>query len=286
MTSVDAGRLAERLAGLLGVSRLGHARRCGGEAGALVAVEGIDGAGSTTVSHLLVQVLGALGLRTIYTKEPTGSPIGALIRRMLRGREEGAEPEVLAHLFTADRLHHLYLQVVAPGARGVVGAAAGGYIVVLDRYKYSTAAYQSADTHPQSTYTIRDLLSLNDAAPPPHILVYLDVEPETAIARIEARGTPREAMENVETLRRARRAYHRLLALLEEEPEWPTRREPRWARKLRAAGVEPHCLYQPGLPAPTVIRIDANKPLERVALEAAKAVAEALLEQGIVRREA
>lgn len=105
-----------------------------------VVLEGLDGAGTTTQTKLLVERLTARGIPAIATHEPTSGPIGTLIRRALRHdwpRPEGelgsVEPPswaTLALLFAADRLEHLQ-RVVDP-------ALAQGKVVVSDRYDLST----------------------------------------------------------------------------------------------------------------------------------------------------
>ena len=275
-------RIAEAVASKLGVARLSP-RRCRDSGverrvGLLVAVEGIDGAGTTTVSRVLVDALSALGLPAVYTKEPTSSPVGSLIRTILSSRAR-IEPELLAHLFIADRVYHVYEERVVPEARGVAGAVSAGYIVVADRYKYSNAAYQSKEADPTSSYTIRDILALNEVIPPAHILVYLDVEPTVAYERIRARKYL-ELYENPGMLAAVRRAYHALLKLLAETPETPS--GAKWAVKIeRHTRLPIRCLY-PEETYPSIITVDANKALEDVVLETTIRVLRTLLDLSLI----
>ncbi len=289
---LDTESVARLVASELGVERLAR-RLCDTprgavEAGLLVAVEGIDGAGVTTISRILVGVFESLAGRAVYTKEPTGSPIGSLIRLILGGYVEKVRaPEALAHLFVADRVHHFYEYEVVSGARGVAGALAAGYIVVVDRYKYSNAVYQSILVEPgRSVYSVERILSLNEIVPPAHILVYLDADPEVALERIRGSRARLEMPETLETLERVRRAYGELLDALEARPEWPRSEfePPLWAMKLtRITGLDYTCLYPPRGPrAPLVIRVDANKPLEEVALQAARRTLETVIETGLM----
>ena len=50
-----------------------------------VVLEGLDGAGTTTQSELLTAALQRRGERCHTTREPTGGPIGKLLRAALRG---------------------------------------------------------------------------------------------------------------------------------------------------------------------------------------------------------
>ena len=75
-----------------------------------------------------------------------------------------------------DRQEHVE-NVIAPALRAEK-------IVILDRYYFSTAAYQGA--HGGDAESI---LSENESfAPQPDLLVLLDVSPEVGLARIRERG--------------------------------------------------------------------------------------------------
>ena len=66
--------------------------------GALIVIEGIDGAGSTTQSELLIEWLARSGIPAVLTSEPSKGPIGVTIREHLARRIElgGPEAEALA----------------------------------------------------------------------------------------------------------------------------------------------------------------------------------------------
>lgn len=163
--------------------------------GVLIALEGIDGSGLTTHSKLLVEALNRLGYKAVYTKEPTRGPIGQVIRGMLKSRPD---PRILALLFAADRVWHLIEDPSLPG-KGVLGALSKGYIVVTDRYKYSSIAYQG------KTVGFDWVKNLNKHAPDPDILVYIKVKPEIAFKRI--------------TSQRADTEYYEILRELKENSE-------------------------------------------------------------------
>ena len=177
--------------------------RAGGLAGALVAVEGIDGSGLSTHSRLLSERLNGLGLRAVYTKEPTDGPIGRVIREMLA--QPSPNPWLMAVLFAADRLWHMYHDPSLPGV-GVEGSLREGYIVVTDRYKYSNIAYQGAMGVPRDW-----LWQVNAAARDADVIIYIDVPVDVAIRRISARSR-REAYEDPSLLAKVKGEFEEVLA--------------------------------------------------------------------------
>lgn len=104
--------------------------------GLLIAFEGIDGAGKSTHAQHLAERLAKRGERVLLRCEPTHGPEGERIRAILAGREPRPEPADEAELFRLDRQRHVN-EVIGP-------ALDEGRIVILDRYFYSTAAYQGA----------------------------------------------------------------------------------------------------------------------------------------------
>ncbi|HET6345426.1 MAG TPA: dTMP kinase, partial [Myxococcota bacterium] len=87
--------------------------------GLLVALEGIDGAGTSTQIAPLAAFLRARGRDVVTTAEPSGGPVGVLLRQALQGRPR-LDDATLALLFAADRLDHLAREVEPALARGAV----------------------------------------------------------------------------------------------------------------------------------------------------------------------
>ncbi|MBN2798005.1 MAG: dTMP kinase [Deltaproteobacteria bacterium] len=164
-------------------------------------LEGLDGAGTTTQSARLVQWLGGLGLAVQPTREPTGGPVGRLIRTTLRGEPGSPRVESLPWLFAADRADHLH-RLVEP-------ALARGAWVVSDRYLHSSLAYQSL------TQPMEQVLALNATFRAPDLTLFLDVSVDACLRRIEARtDAPREIYEERERLERISALYQQGLDLL------------------------------------------------------------------------
>jgi len=159
--------------------------------GLFIVIEGIDGSGSTTHSKLLAKALRQRGIRVAETCEPSGGPIGGMIRQVLQRRlfvADAAGPRAfawstMALLFAADRMDHLDSTVV-PALRD-------GAVVISDRYDLSSLAYQSA-TAPTGEKVVSWIRELNARAIRPDLTIVIDVPPEVAEER-RCRGAVRGA---------------------------------------------------------------------------------------------
>jgi dTMP kinase len=137
--------------------------------------EGGDGSGTTTQLELLSGRFAEPGLPPFHAAfEPTGGPVGVLVRKVLKG-EIALRPETAARLFAADRNEHLY------GPGGIVERCGRGELVASDRYTPSSLVYQGI--------TCGDQLpaSLNSSFPLPELLIFFDLDSETALKRIASR---------------------------------------------------------------------------------------------------
>jgi len=162
----------------------------------LIAIEGIDGAGKTTQAKKLVRWLMTNGINACYTSEPTNSPFGRLIKKRLRTGD--SDHRVDALLFAADRIEHYYRYIKPRLDRG--------YVVVTDRYVYSSIAYQGA-----LTGEIDWVKAINKWVPPPDIAIYVDVSPEVGLRRLSGRKMTRKTKyERIETLARVRELYQKM----------------------------------------------------------------------------
>ncbi len=166
-----------------------------GRRGWLIALEGVDGAGKTTQARLLTRWLETVGVKAVYTCEPTDGPLGRLVRKHLGGSLRFSE-ETVALLFAADRLEHLS-KVIRP-------ALEKGLTVVSDRYLHSSIAYQSA-----TTGRPRWVGQINSLAPEPDLSIFLDLPVENALERLRVRRS--EIYEREKFLRSVRRHYLRLV---------------------------------------------------------------------------
>jgi dTMP kinase len=174
--------------------------------GRLVVVEGLDGAGTTTQARLLGDRLRAEGRIVHVTAEPSGGPVGALVRQVLTRRvgagPAGAfDPASLALLFAADRLDHHAVEIAPKLAQGID--------VVSDRYTLSSLAYQGL--------AVGDLgwvEAVNGRAPAADLTLFLRARPRVALRRRRAASIDREIFEVDGFQRRVAGAYERGIARL------------------------------------------------------------------------
>lgn len=159
--------------------------------GLVIAIEGLDGAGKTTVAHKLLEALQRCGYDSTYTYEPYYS----YIREIFEYSTMKLTPIVEALLMIADRYAH-YEEVIKREVEL-------GRIVILDRYKYSTLAYQGAAGVP-----VEWLQELQKYLPNPDLSIYLDIDPEEGLRRkIGIASRSLTYFENLERLKKARKIY-------------------------------------------------------------------------------
>jgi dTMP kinase len=161
--------------------------------GWLVVVEGIDGAGKSTVLRRLAEHCSLRRLPSVLSAEPTRGPWGMKLRRSMAEGRLSLDEEL--SLFLKDRAEHVE-NVIRP-------ALAAGKTVLLDRYYISTAAYQGARGADPGA-----ILRENERfAPKPDLVLLLDFDPEGGLGRVRARGDTPNTFEELEQLRTVRRIF-------------------------------------------------------------------------------
>ena len=167
--------------------------------GLLIVFDGIDGVGKTTQSALTAQLFGERGIRCAYSKEPTSGPWGTKLRESAKAGRLSPEDEL--EYFLKDRQEHVENTI-----RPTLDA---GGVVVLDRYYFSTAAYQGI-----RGFDFWEIIERNEAfAPRPDLFFLLDLKPAGGLDRIRKRGDTPNAFENEDALTQAREMFLKAQAL-------------------------------------------------------------------------
>jgi dTMP kinase len=163
--------------------------------GLFIVIDGIDGAGKTTQAALLAQWFGEKGVLCSLSKEPTSNKWGQELRESASAGRLTIEEEL--ELFIKDRKEHISLFKPTLDAGGVV---------ILDRYYYSTVAYQGS----RGSDTDEIIARHREFAPEPDIAFVLDLPATEGIIRILNRGDEPNEFENPEALDKARKIFCRL----------------------------------------------------------------------------
>lgn len=142
--------------------------------GVLIVFEGIDGSGKTTQAARCFKRLKRSGLPVCVLREPTQGGYGMIIRSILLGQIPRKTPEEELDLFVRDRQEDVTLNIRPALNRGE--------IVLLDRYYYSTMAYQGA-----MGLDIEKIRAQNEVfSPLPDLVFIFIVSVEKGLERIRA----------------------------------------------------------------------------------------------------
>lgn len=181
--------------------------------GRFITLEGGEGAGKSAQARRLAARLRELGLETVATREPGGTPRAEALRALIlsgRLREQGPAAEAIA--FSAARIDHIDALIRPALKRGAW--------VVCDRFADSTRAYQGAAGR-LAPLLVDRLEQVVVGADRPDLTLLLDLPPEQGLARAAVRrgggeGADRFESEGVEFHHTLRGAY---LAIARSAPE-------------------------------------------------------------------
>lgn len=143
--------------------------------GLFITFEGPEGSGKSTQARLLYERLQRLGYPVILTREPGGTRIGELIRRILvdlRHTEMAPTTEML--LFSAARA-----QLVSELVRPYLNT---GGIVLCDRYADSTFAYQGYGLG-RDLEELQSITTVATGGLMPDLTFYMDLDVEMGLQR-------------------------------------------------------------------------------------------------------
>jgi len=156
------------------------------ERGRLITVEGLDGAGKTTLASGLVRVLGALGQEAELLREPGGVAVSERIRALVKDPALTVDARAEALLYAAARA-----QLVA---ERLEPALATGQWVLLDRFVDSSLAYQGAGRG-LGVAAVRELNAFATGGLTPDRTLLLRIDPAAGLARASDRGEAADRLE-------------------------------------------------------------------------------------------
>jgi dTMP kinase len=173
----------------------------------LITVEGLDGAGKTTLIAALARELEARGAPVLVLREPGGVEVSERIRALLADPALEIDPRAEALLYAAARA-----QLVAEQLRPLLEA---GDTVLLDRFVDSSLAYQGAGRR-LGVEEIRALNEFGTGGLRPDRTLLLRIDPAAGLARISDRPADRLEREDGGFFAAVAAAYDELAA---DEPD-------------------------------------------------------------------
>jgi len=151
--------------------------------GLLIVFEGIDGAGKSTQVEMLRCYLEEAGYPVVTLQEPTEGPWGQRIKELSRADDPSVPAEEELELFMRDREEDVRANIRPALERKCV--------VLMDRYYFSSMAYQGA-----RGLSPEEIRERNEAfAPRPDLVIVLQLPPEAALRRILSKRPARTYFE-------------------------------------------------------------------------------------------
>jgi len=177
--------------------------------GKLITIEGIDGAGKSTLAGALVRELTARGRQVELLREPGGVDVSERIRALVKDPALAVAPRAEALLYAAARAQ-LVQELLAP-------LLEQGTLVLLDRFVDSSLAYQGAGRE-LGVEEVRHINEFATAGLTPDRTLLLRIDPALGRARQDERALQPDRLE-----REGERFFARIAAaydeLADEEPE-------------------------------------------------------------------
>jgi dTMP kinase len=179
--------------------------------GRFITLEGIEGAGKSTLAARIASWLGTRGLRARLTREPGGTPLAEQVRRIVleRGSETVSPAAETLLMFAARGIHVDNL---------IVPALERGEWVICDRFTDATRAYQGYGRGMDLSWIERLAAAAHGSLQPDRTLL-LDLPVPEGLARARDRragAADRFESEREEFFERVRAGY---LSIARNEPD-------------------------------------------------------------------
>lgn len=174
----------------------------------LIAVEGVEGAGKSTLVRALASRLEDSGRNVLVLREPGGTALGEEIRNVLLHSEYTIPAETEVFLFMASRAQ-LVREKILPALKS-------GRTVLLDRFLLSSVAYQGG----AGGIGIAEVIEMGRLAiqgAEPALTLLLDIDPKESLGRLETHKFDRIESKNFQYHKDVRAAYREAAELY----PWP-----------------------------------------------------------------
>jgi len=164
------------------------------EKGVLIVFEGIDGSGKSTQAEILLKRLKEEDVDVVYFREPSKGKWGRKIKKKAL-HPDSLTPEEELELFLKDRRENV--------EKNLKPALKKKRVVILDRYYYSTIAYQGAKGIDE-----KQIARMNEEfVVQPDLVFILDIDPQKGLERIENRKKKDRLFEREDYLAKVREIF-------------------------------------------------------------------------------
>lgn len=170
-----------------------------------ITIEGIEGAGKSTAIKFIAEHLQSKNIDFVLTREPGGSQIAEVIRKVLLDHyPEKMHPDTEMLLYFAARAQHLH-QTIIPALKR-------GQWVICDRFTDTTYAYQGGGRGiPKQKIAILEQWVQDDLRPDYTLL--FDVDVKVGKSRIKNRTLDRLEVEKEDFFTKIRESFLELANL-------------------------------------------------------------------------
>lgn len=140
-----------------------------------IVIEGVNGAGKTSVKKHILGFFNNKNLTYVDTYEPGDTALGKSLRELLLGKDRDIKSNLAElFLFAADRAEHVE-KVIKPAIKE-------NKIVLCDRYYYSTTAFQGYGRKNNLELVDRiNTIAIGNVTP--DLVILLDLDAETGLKR-------------------------------------------------------------------------------------------------------
>ena len=166
-----------------------------------IAIEGIDGAGKSSLINNLEKKLQNLKINFLITQEPGSTKLGQEIKNIIEKTEHHKNTEIF--LFACDRAEH-YQTIIKPALKNK-------QLIISDRSVFSSIAYQGYGYN----YDINNIIIINKIACEnnfPDLIIYLKILPEIALDRIKKNRRILTNFEKLDFLKKVSDGFDKIVA--------------------------------------------------------------------------